>query len=131
MAKNWVRFEQYFLFWREFANGGEVQMKFLLHKKVLTYFLDFMLEGQSPIKLQQDKKFSMGNPYYQPNFAILFEVCLKLIEMSDQLSQDDNIMIYSSRLIEKLMKNIKKQPLIITYFVSMVLLNFLSPIEPR
>ena len=78
-----------------------------------------MLEGNSPIKLY-DKKVTMGNPYYQPNFASLFEVCLKLINKCNEsdedpifrLSQDDKMMIYSSRLIEKLMKNLKKQPLI-------------------
>lgn len=80
-------------------------------------FLDFMLEGNSPIKLYE-KKINMGNPYYQPNFASLFDVCLKLIDDCNEpnsifvLSHDDKMMIYSSRLIEKLMKNLKKLPLI-------------------
>lgn len=111
VPKNWVRFDQYFQFWRDFAEGGHVQVEFLLRRNILTQFLDFMLEGNSPLKLQE-KRIVMGNPYYQPNFASLFEVCLKLItycrSQGKPLTQDDLIMMYSSRLIERLIKNLLK-----------------------
>jgi ubiquitin carboxyl-terminal hydrolase 34 len=125
VPKNWVRFDQYFQFWRDLVDGGEVQLQFLQRRKVVTLFLDFMLEGNSPVKISE-KKHTMGNPYYQPNFSTLFEVCLKFIKRCQtnpdeefKLSYVDRVMLFSSRLIEKLLRSIKKQPLIAHYFVQM------------
>lgn len=109
-------------------------MQFLMNKKIVTLFLDFMLEGHSPLK-SNERRHVMGNPYYSPNFSTLFSVCLTVIYRCKQeeqnpdsiykLSQIDQMMLYSTRLIEKLLKGLKKQPSISQYIIHMCRDNLL------
>ena len=47
-------------------------MKFI---NMLTYLLDFILDKKSPLKLYE-KKHTMGNPFFSPNFSTVFDIII-------------------------------------------------------
>jgi ubiquitin carboxyl-terminal hydrolase 34 len=67
VARNWVRFQQYFEFWNAFARGGRNQTRFLVSNNFLHLLLDFFLGEDSPVNLiPSEKKQKMGSTYQQP-----------------------------------------------------------------
>jgi len=49
VPKNWLKFKQYFEFWRDFAHSGEAQLEFLYKKEFIAVLIDFYLEKKSPV----------------------------------------------------------------------------------
>lgn len=50
LPKHWQNINQFFLFWKNLAQGGEYQIKLLYHLKIISKFLDFMLDKHSPVE---------------------------------------------------------------------------------
>ena len=43
VSKNWIKFTQYFEFWKGFEALGAVQFDFMVRKEVISHFLDYFL----------------------------------------------------------------------------------------
>ena len=86
----------------------------MLKKKFITYMLDFMLDKWSPLNLYEKKNQMgiyiiinfLGNPNFPPNFSTVFEIACFLINKFEKLSEEDSILLYSSKLIDRVLKNV-------------------------
>ena len=64
VAKNWMKFQQYFEFFRELASNSESFLEFVVNRDVPAMFLDLYLERKSPVAGFPEKKHTLGNRYY-------------------------------------------------------------------
>lgn len=110
VAKNWLKFSQYFEFWRVFAEQSDVCFEYLMRKEAISHFIDYHLERKSPLQIYANKKFAFGNRFTQPNFAALFEVVNilinKIIEKDPQrLSGNDRKILTDYNFLDKLISD--------------------------
>jgi len=96
----------------------------MMKKKFITYMLDFMLDKASPLNLYE-KKSSMGNPAFPPNLSTVFEIACYLINLTDVLTAEDSMMLYSPRLIEKMFRSINNIKFVLEFVKKMCLNNML------
>eukprot|EP00828_Plagiopyla_frontata_P046814 TRINITY_DN845_c0_g1_i6.p1 TRINITY_DN845_c0_g1~~TRINITY_DN845_c0_g1_i6.p1 ORF type:complete len:701 (-),score=51.22 TRINITY_DN845_c0_g1_i6:185-2287(-) len=81
VGKSWMKFNEYFQFWCNFAMTGSKQIAYPYSKDIIAQFIDFFLEKQSPIQIINTKKVSMGNNYTQPQFDYLLKTVTYLIRL--------------------------------------------------
>ena len=79
VSKNWIKFTQYFEFWKHFATQGPVQFEYLIQKGCISHFYDYFLEKKSQLGIYANKKHAIGSKYASPNFAPLLETANYLI----------------------------------------------------
>jgi hypothetical protein len=79
VAKNWLKFSQYFEFWKVFAEQTEACYDYLMRKETISHFIDFQLEKKSPLQIYANKKHVIGNRFTPPNFSALTDVVCLLI----------------------------------------------------
>lgn len=79
VSKNWIKFTQYFEFWKQFATAGPAQFDYLISKECISHFYDYFLEKKSPLGIYANKKHAIGSKYASPNFAPLLETANYLI----------------------------------------------------
>jgi ubiquitin carboxyl-terminal hydrolase 34 len=79
VSKNWIKFTQYFEFWKQFATTGIPQFDYLIRKECISHFYDYFLEKKSPLGIYANKKHVIGSKYASPNFAPLLETANYLI----------------------------------------------------
>jgi len=80
VAKNWLKFQHFFEFWRDFAAAGEQQIAYLYKKEFVAILIDFYLGNKSPVPELSEKKHSIGNRYVDPEFNPLIQTLARLIE---------------------------------------------------
>ena len=80
VAKNWLKFQHFFEFWRDFAAAGEAQIVYLYKKEFVAVLIDFYLGNKSPVPELSEKKHSIGNRYVDPEFNPLIQTLARLIE---------------------------------------------------
>lgn len=79
VSKNWIKFTQYFDFWKDFATQGKAQFDYLIRKECISHFYDYFLDKKSPLGIYANKQHSIGNKYVNPNFAPLLETANYLL----------------------------------------------------
>lgn len=111
VPKNWARFDQYFQFWIDFMNEGEVQCQYMIRKQTVTYLLDFILDKHSPLQLYE-KKNPIGNSYFQINYSLQLNIITTLLNKQGQLNHNDKRLLYCYKFYDKMLKNNKIDQLI-------------------
>jgi Domain of unknown function (DUF3517) len=64
VARNWMKFQQFFELFRELAASSEAFLQYVVQKEVTSMFLDIYLERKSPLTGFPEKKHALGNRYY-------------------------------------------------------------------
>ena len=84
LARNWMRFEQYFeILLNITKKGGENMALFMSDKKLLAILVDFYLGEHSPLYQQGERRAKMGNNYKKPKFNHLIELVSYLAICAD------------------------------------------------
>ena len=87
VAKAWTKFGQYFEFWRDFAQAGTAQVRYLYQKQMIAFLIDFYLEKKSPLGNEiSEHKNSMGNRYANPEYDPLIQTIAILVKRSKYVS---------------------------------------------
>lgn len=79
VSKNWIKFTQYFEFWKQLATSGPAPFDYMIRKECISHFYDYFLEKKSPLGIYANKKHAIGSKYASPNFAPLLETANYLI----------------------------------------------------
>lgn len=66
--KHWVRFQQFWELFRDFAAGGDLQAQFLIEKGAIATLLDFYLGSKSPLWKGGEKRPVLGNKVWGPAY---------------------------------------------------------------
>ena len=75
--KHWVRFQQFWELFRDFAAGGDLQARFLIEKGAVATLLDFYLGSKSPLCKGGEKRPVLGNKMWGPAYDGLVQtVCI-------------------------------------------------------
>jgi hypothetical protein len=107
LAKNWQNINQFFMFWKNLAAGGEYQLHILYEMKIITKFLDFILDKNSPLTGVNSKGvWKLGSQYSSPDYDSLIDtiaiVCSRADTTWNRLNNKDNKVLF------KLSENDKK-----------------------
>jgi hypothetical protein len=60
VAKNWTKFNSYFLFWYELIHENEQVEEMFLEEGMPVKLLDYFMEKKSPLRIYSSKKHSFG-----------------------------------------------------------------------
>ena len=109
LSKHWTRFQQFWQFFRDFALGGELQSVFLLNSGVISVFIDFYLAEKSPLLRPGEKRTSLGNKMWNPDFdpliqtlAVVSQYCSTVSGVrAYNLTDLDKKCLFDSRFYEK------------------------------
>lgn len=112
LTKHSVKFEQ---FWQLFAYLSESPYlaMYILQKDAIAVFIDFFLGGSSPLAKSVDKKESIGNRMWTPNFKYLVTCIANLMDYVwnkhtqgfYELSENDMKCIKDREFYDKAIKN--------------------------
>ena len=80
LHKHWVRFQQFWELFRDFAAGGDLQARFLIENGAIATLLDFYLGNKSPILKGGEKRPVMGNKMWGPVYDGLVQTISILSE---------------------------------------------------
>lgn len=113
VAKHWTRFQQYWLFFRDFALGGEAQSLFLLNNGAISTFIDFYLCEKSPLLRYGEKRNPIGNKMWTPCYDALVQTISVLISHCStgtvlkgyNLTENDKKCLFSPAFYEKTLSN--------------------------
>eukprot|EP00743_Colponemidia_sp_Colp-15_P003962 GILK01004274.1.p1 GENE.GILK01004274.1~~GILK01004274.1.p1 ORF type:complete len:2187 (+),score=414.92 GILK01004274.1:440-6562(+) len=77
-AKNWLRFQQYFQVFEDYAAAGAPEVQYLHSRRMIARLIDFFLGERSPLPSENKKRVAMGNKLMSPPFDPLFS-CLSTL----------------------------------------------------
>lgn len=56
VSKCWIKFGQYFEFWYELSNKGEILVEYMIKREIIKHFMDYFLDTKSPLKIYAQKR---------------------------------------------------------------------------
>lgn len=111
-SKHWSRFLYFWQVIRDFASGGEMQVRYLMQKEAIAQFIDFYLGPSSPLAPPGDKRNTFGSKQWPPQFDTLIQTLSILVlkcstpyrEGPYEMSAKDRICIMESEFYDKTLR---------------------------
>mmetsp|Transcript_8203 Transcript_8203/g.16159 ORF Transcript_8203/g.16159 Transcript_8203/m.16159 type:complete len:2815 (-) Transcript_8203:1874-10318(-) len=98
VAKNWMRFEQFWEFFNSFANSGVRHVEYLYEVDAATLLADFYLGSKSPLHKPGQTRPTVGSKVTKAEFGPLLQTLSTLVAFA-AIKQDDPGLILSEEAI--------------------------------